>query len=375
MSGNTKSTSANVLWAMAFAAMLVPTYEALGQQTAASPRFKEYEFNQYITSTALAPSNILRLDSNGDIALAARTETTRARLKTLGIPFSESQIALLKTFRLLEEKEDTLRTSFPILGPKETQQLRQQVAAIAPALARRLEPQVRELQNELSRTGRERNAYSIIFSYVLDGLVWDEFAKRQMVHRREITVESPLWSGEVWALYPPRVFSAGTNSMCDQGVCLKVTWTKDAIPQMLPFVADIPRLERMLDDYRKGGIVKDERTRQVFGPFDLFDESGRLTIPVIDEKMSNDLYRSASAIAVGVATQVAVLLNLGGLAHEFEFSDNEQALVIAYHELMWDVMDQLEQRGLATKPTAFAAPKRAKPADIAALVFVVRKAR
>lgn len=372
MNGDKKRPPGIVLCVMAFTAMVVPSHQALGQNTAPPPPFREYDVHQYIMSTANGPSSILGLDSNGDIVLAARGGITRAGLRALGTPFSESQIALLTTYRLLEEKDDTLRTVFPILGPDETRQLRQRTLAVAPALARRLEPQVRDLQKELRRIGREKNAYSIIFSYVLDGLVWDEFAKRRMVRHREITAEAPLWSGEVWAVHPPRSFSPGTNSISEKGISLKVTWTKAAIPQMLPFVADFPTLERMFDDYRSMGVVKDKHAREVFGPFDLFDDSGRFTIPVIDEGRSNRLYRAARAIAAAVAVDVSELLGPEELVQAFHLRDNEQALVIAYHELMWDVMDQLEELGLAEKPTAFAAPKEAKPADIAALVFIAR---
>ena len=47
--------------------------------------------------------------------------------------------------------------------------------------------------------------------------------------------------------------------------------------------------------------------------------------------------------------------------------------MIAYHEVMWDLMDRLEGEGIVQKPLAFADPDKAKPADIGELVFIVRK--
>jgi hypothetical protein len=366
--------SANVLRAALCVALSLSGHQALSQQTGATvnPRFKDYDFIQFITSSDLAPSNILHLDNNGDIVLAARQGTTRAELRTHDIPFTESQIALLKTYRLLDETQDTLRTTFPILGPEATRKLRDEVQAVAPTLARRIAPQVRQLRDVLRETGRTKNAYSILFSYVLDGLVWDALERRQVLPPRKITAEQPLWSGQVWAVYPPRSFSPGTNSMSDHGVALKVTWTEGAIPRMVPFVADIPTLGRLLDDFENHGAARDARVRQVFGPFDLFDAAGHFTVPVIDERASNALYRSARAIAADVAAQAPGLLDLSRLVSDFGFRDREQALVVAYHELMWDLMDQLEELGLAEKPVAFAAPQQARPADISALVFIVK---
>jgi hypothetical protein len=176
----------------------------------------------------------------------------------------------------------------------------------------------------------------------------------------------------VWALYPPRSFSPGTNSLSDHGVALKVTWTRDAIPRMLPFVSDFATLGRLVDEYADKGIVDDERVREVFGPFGLFDESGHFTVPVINEATSNALYRAANSIAKEVARQVPPLLDPAGLAAAFDLPDEQEALVVAYHELMWDVLDHLETSGLVHEPAAFAEPEKARPADIAALVFIVR---
>jgi hypothetical protein len=328
-----------------------------------------------VRATHFTPKNILRLDNNGEIVLAAREGATKAQLNAAGVPISESQITLLKTYRLLEERGDTLATHFPILGPEETRRLRQRIQEAAPALAERLEPKVRRLREELSKTGREKNAYTIIFSYVLDGLVWNQFERRGLVNDRKVTPETPLWSGEVWALYPPRTFSPGTNSISDGGISFKVAWTEAALPKMRPFVANFRIFARMFDDYKERGHVEDKRAREVFGPFDLFDETGRFTIPVIVEDDSNLLYRSAKTLAEAVATEAPLLLHLPALEAAFGFRDEGQTLVLAYHELMWDLMDRLEERGLVQKPAAFAQPEQAKPADIAALVFIVRDSK
>jgi hypothetical protein len=46
--------------------------------------------------------------------------------------------------------------------------------------------------------------------------------------------------------------------------------------------------------------------------------------------------------------------------------------VIAYHELMWDVLAVLERRGLLARPAILARPEEARESDMAALVFGVR---
>ncbi|MBZ5551724.1 MAG: hypothetical protein LAO21_03310 [Acidobacteriia bacterium] len=349
---------------------------AFAQESAKSKivRFDDFDFSQFVTSSGQSPQQITRLDNNGEILLACVKGITRDQLRASGVRFVESQIELLKTWRLLEEEKTVLKTALPILDAQMSERLRGATQAVVPALSRRLEPEIVRLVNTLDALGRKKNAYTILFSYVLDDLVWEQFRSRGLLGRREITAETPLWAGEVWAVYPPRAFAMGTNSVSDKGVSLKVNWTERAIPKMMPFVADIKTFLRMFDDYVEKGRVEDEHARKVFGPFDLFDQTGRFTVPIIKADGSDPLYQLSQAIAGRIAESVPDLLRLSSLSKEFGFRDDKQALVIVYHELMWDFMDHLESAGIVHKPVAFVEPDKSRPADIADLVFIVRKA-
>lgn len=242
-----------------------------------------------------------------------------------------------------------------------------------PALSSQLEPDIRKLVALLDHGGRKRNAYTILFSYILDDLVWDKLSDRKRIGPRKLTAEVPLWAGELWAVYPPRSFSMGTNSVSDKGISLKVNWTERAIPKMGPFVADIKTFLRMFDDYVEKGRVEDGDAVRVFGPFALFDGTGHFTVPIITAKHGDPLYDLSDGIAQRVAQELPALLDLGALSKQFGFRDSKQALVIAYHEVMWDLMDHLEGEGIVQKPAAFADPDKARPTDIGDLVFIVRK--
>lgn len=335
--------------------------------------FNSYELSQFITSVGQSPQQVTTLDNNGDLILACTEGKTRDQIRASGIRFAESQIELLKTWRLMEEKDSVLKTAFPILGEEVSKRLREASQAVVPALGRRLEPDIKKLVALLDRGGRKRNAYTILFSYILDDLVWERFGERNRIGPRVITAEVPLWAGEVWAVYPPRSFSMGTNAVSDKGISLKVNWTERAIPKMGPFVADIKTFLRMFDDYVEKGRVEDADAVRVFGPFALFDGTGHFTVPVITAKRGDPLYELSDGIAQRVAQDVPALLDLEALSKQFGFRDNKQALVIAYHEVMWDLMDHLEGEGIVQKPAAFADPDKAKPADIGDLVFIVRK--
>jgi hypothetical protein len=338
-------------------------------------RFSDYDFSQYMMSSGYAPQSIIEMDNNGQIILACLAGKTRDELKSAGLSFAESQILLLKTWKLLEEKDGQLKTAFPILDADRTLKLRGRTRTAARSLGSEVQPEIVNLSRQLEAIGRRRSAYTILFSYILDGLVWDIFEQKKLLDARNLTVENPFWVGEVWASYPKRDFYCGTNSISDKGIAFKVNWAEKAIPKMAPFVADWKNFSRMFDDYVKIGRVENEEAKKVFVPFNMFDASGHFTVPVIEETESNPLYQIGLQLARLVADRVPAVLNLGAVTKDFNFRDNKQTLVIAYHELMWDLLDEMEGQNLIRKPLVFLAPEKADPKDVSDLVFIVRAKR
>lgn len=91
------------------------------------------------------PDEIVRKDNNGQILFTARSGTTRERLKSDGIAFTESQIELLKDWRLLTEQENQLKTRMPVVGPEEMTRLRALLHVQAVELGRSLQPDFKAL--------------------------------------------------------------------------------------------------------------------------------------------------------------------------------------------------------------------------------------
>ncbi|NIQ06539.1 MAG: hypothetical protein GWO20_12670, partial [Candidatus Korarchaeota archaeon] len=184
---------------LCFLALLV--VQALAQQLPADATtlsLKDYDISQFITSSGSTPNNIIKLDNNEEIILACVKGKTREQLQADGIEFVESQIKLLKTWRVLHEDNDILKTSFPILGTNETTQLRDHSVAAVPAISQQLRPDILRFIAVLDSIGRADNAYTILFSYVLDDLVWDRFEEKGLLRKREITTKMPFWAGVIW---------------------------------------------------------------------------------------------------------------------------------------------------------------------------------
>jgi hypothetical protein len=195
------------------------------------PDLRDFEVMQFIVANGSEPAQILRLDDNGTIARACVTPCTRDALRAAGVAATESQIALLKAWRLVDERDDrTLVTRVAIVAPPATDRLRATSRRAADALVERLSAPLDAFRAQLGTVKRPNTAYTMLFSYVLDDLVWREWERGGLVGKRELTVKTPFWSGVVWAIAPRRAFSMGTNTIDERGVDLKVNWTEAAIP-------------------------------------------------------------------------------------------------------------------------------------------------
>jgi hypothetical protein len=355
---------------------LLAASDAASQPASPPPGLRDFEVLQFIISSGGGPRSILQMDGNDRIVRACVVPRTREALRADGVAFTESQIALLQAWRLLDERDDgTLATPIAIVPPPATERLRATSRHAADALVERLSRPLEAFRARLGTAGRPNTSYTMLFSYVLDNLVWREWERGGLVAKRALSAKAPFWAGVVWAIAPRRAFSMGTNSISERGATLNVNWSEAAIPKMRPFLSEFGTLSQLFVEWLDRGVVASPRAREVFGPYTLLDGAGRLTVPVVVEGDADPLYRTGRALARAVATEVPRVIDLDGVAKDLAVSTREAALVIAYHEIMWDLMDAWERAGVVAKPRIFADPAAARPADVGDLVFVVRRAK
>jgi len=331
-----------------------------------------YDYSCYCAATGPTPDNIVQLDNNEQLLLALTRPQTLAQLKEGGLAFSQSQIRLLLDWQLLEKKEGVYRTTFPILDAQKTMALRQRMHQLAATASGQFADSIAALKGILAKLGREKSAYTIFFSYVLDNLVWEQWESKKILKEHENTVEHPFWSGTFWANTPKREFFCGTNSIADKGYSLKVNWAPQAIPLMKPFVSDMKNQIKMFDEFVSQGKVTDPSAIAAFKPFCIFDAAGCPTVITIIESPDDPLYKCCLEFAKIISAKVLDDIKTGNFKDLAGCTDEESALVIAYHEWMWEFLDECEKKGLLEKPLAFAHPEKATAADIGDLIFLVK---
>lgn len=142
--------------------------------------------------------------------------------------------------------------------------------------------------------------------------------------------------------------------------------------KMRPFLRCMDLLPRMCDDLSKSDRVSDAEVIAGLSPFGLVDGKGRPTVPVIGLDTTDAIYAASWKMAGAIADFLASHVDTVALRQEFGFADGSQSIVILYHEMLWDVLAQLEQAGLVKRPAVLADPEHARPEEFGKVIFLTR---
>ena len=311
------------------------------------------------------PYSYVGIDNNWQLLLAMQNGLTPKQLDSLKIPYTKSQLLLLETQRLLSETRGVYKTAVPILDSVKTTRLREQSQFVANDIYPEIEKECIDLVAHLTELDRSRNAYSILYSYVLDGLIWKQFEKEGVTNEWDST-ES--WSGNYWFVTPKRLADCGgTNSWTSEESVFKWNWSYSENVTGALWGKNVEALFPLA----QGNEVPNKEIIDEFSDFGFFDEDLHLTIPVINEKENNALYLLSNNIIDRLLPAFLAKTDVETLKTSYTFNDNSETVVVFYHEVMFDLMDLLLEKQVIQMPTAFQFPEKATLKDAADLCFIV----
>ena len=313
------------------------------------------------------PHSVLRYDNNWQLLWAFKSGLSKSGLDSLHIPYTDSQLRLLSIFKLIRVEGDKYYTDIPILDSNKTNQLRIRSKEIAESIIPFINNDIKSLVSYLNSTNYSENQFSILFSYILDGLVWDKFEEKKLITPLNLTTSNYPWVGAFWLLTPARKTSHGTNTFSDSTFKIGITSGCDKLTNGGELI------NLMLRNYIDKGKVTDENVLKAFGQYYLFNQNGELTIPIIVENNQNELYVLASQIADKICLQLVSNSIFNKVIGDFNFTNKENAVIIMYHEVMWDLLAKIEEIKLIEKPLIITNPSKAEMKDASKLVYIVRK--
>ena len=332
--------------------------------------FKVYEFSLFGGASLLSPYQVIKIDNNWEILISCLSEKTKNELRSIGITFTESQLHLLQLMRFLDINNEKLKTKMPILGSAQTLALRKKVRDLVLRITPLLMSSIVDFKTELKRIDREESTYPILFSYVLDGLPWKFFYEDDLLSRS--SQEKPIWYGLFWAAYPPRRYSSGTNSYDGRYASVRVTTGVDVSKELWEGFS-LSNLKLIRDNFSEHGKLINKKLIKELAPYEIVDSSGILSIPIIRENSDDRLFTICESIAKKVVKFFLRNMNLQELVKEFDFNVESEALIVCYHEFMWELLDYLEEKDIVEKPFFFYHPDEATYKDLGSLLFIIKK--
>ena len=295
----------------------------------------EWDVTAFCSYNSYHPYNYLNADNNWEILCALRTEHLLSELQSMGVNYSQSQIMLLHVGGFLKYKEKRWVTTMPIFDKKETDSIRNFSKQIAEILYSKMENDYRSFLKELSQNGYEDNSFSLTFSYLLDGKAWNKISPKKQELGNYAT-----WTGVIWAMYAPRQQQKiGTNGFG----ALRLNWTDS--------LAYYPNNQIMFDfqnEFIKNRKVTDAKLIEQLYRFGVVDQSGKITIPIINETETNEFNTICDVIIEKLASVVEG--NLEQFMKIADMQNKELSTVIFYHELIWDLMELLQKNRLIRMP-------------------------
>jgi hypothetical protein len=316
------------------------------------------------------PHHVVQADDNGRILYYARSGVTGPQLRQRGITATQSQLDLLTHWNLLIEDGETYKTTFPVIDPRQAAALRLKLATLAASITPSIEIDVKDIAEQLRREGFADSSYTIVFSYVLDGLLWEKLLSASELHLFDMTPTHPFWNGAFWAISPKRAGVPGTNDVSEDGIILKMLWTDDT-GQALNALGSSTAVRSFLKSVANNKFDSTPIRLTNGTIWELVRANGGLRIPTISGK-SGLIQSKGDRIAVRVAsvlrhdpTSIAILASIPN-------ASPQTALLIVTHELIWDLIDNLVRDGAVQLPGALSRDTKLTPELLRPLVYLIR---
>lgn len=299
--------------------------------------YKSFDTSAFCSYQTFHPSQYLT-DNNWDI-LCAFVEPGRAeKLDSLGIPHNKSQLRLLEVGDLISSDNGVYSTIMPIFGREETQTIRQQSKEFADSIFPIIEPEIKQLITDFEKAGYAKQTYSLVFSYLLDTYIWDD----ERLPSQESCDDHGTWSGAYWAMYEPRsCVKIGTNGFG----AVHQNWT-DALgywlhPNKLIYFAKEVNKNR-------GSRIENKEVTDAIAGWGLTDKEGNILIPIMRVGNNDNIDILCKSITTKLSDAVKSYSH--SWYRRFNIPSEKIGQVIFYHEVMWDLLDLLESKGMITMP-------------------------
>lgn len=288
--------------------------------------------------------------NNNSILNACLTCADIGKLQQLGLADLRARLESLQQGNLIQKADRKYCLAFPAIVDTKRVWFEKEIERIATQMWPATQQMLQKLSPHLK--GREHMTYHVAWSLVMDGKVaW--WSLQEMLKTR-LDRSVPL-AGIHWLIYPQHAYSAGTNTYFDnaRGLGAAITWTHTT-PSPGTIMAHLgPYADQIAQSALHNRPVQDTQAIRALAEYGLVDADGSLRIYVVgsDSPASQEIALSGVTFAIEAIKHMQVQKLAGRLAVSVE-----QALVIGYHELCYELLKRLAASGTVEIPEI---PRRA----------------
>jgi hypothetical protein len=316
---------------------------ALAQERARKPAPREILEAHLSHGIGQSPfdSGLWRDETNAEILVRAGTG---ARITSL-LDILDDRAALLSRMRELEHQKflvlrpREIRTTFPIVIERDRERYMRLVSDAAARIDEELRGEWQTLLDDLGARGWTEWAYHFVWSQTMDsGFAWVPMMQRGLV--------PPLSRLIVWVVYPAHPFKTGTNYYPDSELreqMLAVTWRPGAADTTgrlgIEWAAVVAG--------SSGAATGDQLQR--LRALGLADANGGARVPVV--RRSDALYSRLESLGRRHVDAIVKHLDVAPVRRLAD-SDENVAFAMGYHDVSWEILRRMVERGMLSPPPA-----------------------
>ena len=284
---------------------------------------------------------------NNPILNSCLRGATEKDLKTLGKGDLQERLASLKRGGLIKKTQDRYTLAFPAIVGQKREQLQRYVKQTAVKLLPMGKKMIAEIRPHLA--GREEMLYHVLWSVIMDGPVAWNTARAEM--EKQIKTGDISIKNKAWLVYPSHPFRVGTNTY-GSGT-MRITWTRNS-PEPNDILKIISPYESILVEAIEQKLsVPGGDAREALGKFGLVDEAGKFQIYTIDLERDSQVVQAYVGLGQEFGQKIMAHLDVGKTADMLDVAPGI-AFVIAYHEICWELLQNLAAKKVLEVPAIVA---------------------
>lgn len=322
-------------------------------------------FSLYSSSEHGINLNELHNPDNNQILNACLDGAAYSELSKITNNNLVERLQLLQNGKIIKKTGKKYCLAFPvILGEKRTK-LQKLVEKTALQLLPVTERVIENIRPHLQ--GCEEMLYHTVWSSIMDGVAWSTLKKelQERVKKGDSNIENTAW-----IIYPRHPYHCGTNGYGDAIAQTIITWSPVTPPANVVYKTIKSYRGELIHSAITKQPIENTEVKNVLAEYGLVDDEGIATAHILNINSKTEAIQKSIELGSEFGHEVMKRLDVEKVANMLNISQG-QALVIAYHEVCYEILKQLASRSTLHIPDIVITPgiKTSQMHDLITFVY------